>query len=58
MTSECPGKEKCNWWTLLDEIKEQFKKDLRKHREPTYVLSDLFMQSAFKVCKRHMEVER
>ena len=64
---EAPSEKcaKCNWWLLLGEIREEFEMALltnrgmevvkRNHRG---IVSNLFSQSAHKVCKEHWEGKR
>ena len=62
--NECPGKEKCNWWTLLGEIKEAFEMNLSTKRGFAVakghrgIVISLFSQSAHKVCKEHWDGKR
>lgn len=64
---EAPSEKcaKCNWWTLLGEIKEEFMMNLLTHRGMGVVrrghrgiVINLFTQAAHRVCKEHWDGKR
>jgi len=67
--TECNGREKCNWWILLGEIREEFEMVLlhdggsgahnrRSYKNRVIELIDMFTHSAYKVCKEHWDGKR
>jgi len=68
---EAPSEKcrKCVWWTLLEEIREEFEMILlhdggsgahnrKSYKTRVIKLMDMFTQSAYKVCKEHWDGKR
>ena len=57
---EAPSEQctKCNWWTLLGEIREEVEMKLMGKRMATDRILRFFSQSAHKVCKEHWDGKR